>query len=280
MPTCNIGTTANPNLPVCLDSQNPANHDYFKLIDHNMPVGAKISSGTSPKVDRSFNFCVDDTSAILRSGVHYGDKGETLDEWKTPVTIIGSHDCRMLFFEPMISWKWISGRLKYNGYWPSYQVSDIRYNRKTFDALPHSWGVTVTPGCEAAWRGPCRIQITVEGTKCPPGGCTIRRECGGMTSCATNAPYVSPFVASNVQPTVTSTSTRTTSTGTSTTTRPGTSPAARASSGSPALRRPMTTSSTTDRPRQGPPVDSSARLPGRIVILVLLCLCSTVVRVA
>merc|ERR1719446_1905220 len=98
---------------------------------------AKVSAiGGSSEVHKRFNFCVDESSAILRSGVHYGDKGETLDEWKTPVTIIGSHDCRMLFFEPMISWKWIKGGLKSGGYWPSYQVSNTTYNRKMFAALP------------------------------------------------------------------------------------------------------------------------------------------------
>ena len=59
---------------------------------------------------RDFDYCVDQTSAILQSGVHYGDTRETLDEWDSPVTIIGSHDCELLFFEPMISWRWISNK--------------------------------------------------------------------------------------------------------------------------------------------------------------------------
>lgn len=190
MQMCSIGTQANPKLPVCLDSPNPTNAAYFNLISHNMPVSAKLSAvGSSTKTDKNFTFCVDDSSAILRSGVHYGDKDETLKEWQTPVTIIGSHDCRMMFFEPMISWKWISGEHKASSYWPSHQVSDIRYNEKAFEALPHAWAITVSEGCERADTDTCRIQITVEGSKCPPAGCTLKRECGSMISCATNAMY-------------------------------------------------------------------------------------------
>jgi len=32
-----------------------------------------------------------------------------MGEWKTPVTIIGSHDCQIKFFEPMVSYKWMAG---------------------------------------------------------------------------------------------------------------------------------------------------------------------------
>ena len=99
------------------------------------------------------------------------DQSETNDEWKTPVTIVGSHDCRLLFFEPMISWKWISGGLQAQSHYPTYEVSDLQYNKKTFEALPHSWSVSVSPGCQPGDATPCKITITVEGPQCPSGGC-------------------------------------------------------------------------------------------------------------
>merc|ERR1719201_951057 len=142
--------------------------------------------------DKAFDFCVDTSSAILRSGVHYGDQSETNDEWKTPVTIVGSHDCRLLFFEPMISWKWISGGLQAQSHYPTYEVSDLQYNKKTFEALPHSWSVSVSPGCQPGDATPCKITITVEGPQCPSGGCTVKHECGSIRDCKTNAAYVYP----------------------------------------------------------------------------------------
>jgi len=203
MEMCEIGTAANPKLPVCRDSRtNLNNAAYFNLINDNMPVSASISSVDSlTKQDHTFNFCVDPSSAILRSGVHYGDKGETLNEWKTPVTIMGSHDCRLLFFEPMISWKWIRGDLKNQGHWPSYEVSNLQYNKKTFEALPHKWSVTVSPGCENANETTsCKIKITVEGTQCPSGGCSVKRQCGNIIDCNTDADYeYRPAHASNAK---------------------------------------------------------------------------------
>jgi len=195
---CDIGTKANPHLPVCTDSKNPINHAYFKLINQNMPTKANItldSRSLSTKTEKTFDFCVDPSSAILRSGVHYGDKSETLDEWKTPVTIIGSHDCQLKFFEPMVSWKWISGEAPGNT-WPTFQVSDIQYNNKTYDALPHHWGINVSEGCKNATLGACHIDVTVEGTKCPPGGCILTRECGSMKNCKTGKDFLGATSAS------------------------------------------------------------------------------------
>jgi len=190
MPMCDIGTRANPHLPVCEDGPSSANGAYYKMIDSNMPISAQISSSSSThKSHKTFDYCVDPSSAILRSGIHYGDASETLDEWKTPVTIIGSHDCQLMFFEPMISWKWISGSVSGDPHWPHFNVNDIQYNRKTFQALPHSWGVVVSDGCKTG-DGRCHIQVTVEGTRCPSiGGCPLTRECGRMKNCHTNSTY-------------------------------------------------------------------------------------------
>jgi hypothetical protein len=54
MNMCHIGTTANPNLPVCTDAYDePDNAAYFNLIKDNMPVSAKIGDiGSSTKVDK------------------------------------------------------------------------------------------------------------------------------------------------------------------------------------------------------------------------------------
>lgn len=186
---CDIGTQGNPRLPVCEDSLNPINAAYFKLINKNMPVSAHVSSSSdgATTVQKNFNFCVDETSAILRSGVHYGDKSETLKEWQTPVTIIGSHDCELMFFEPMVSQKWIQGSIS-NAPWPYYKVDNIQYNTKTFEALPSSWSIEVTEGCKTG-AATCHIKIIVEGTRCPAQGCSLERACGDMVSCSTGQTY-------------------------------------------------------------------------------------------
>ena len=113
LPLCDIGVSSNPDLPVCRDSAtNEVNHEYFKLMNHSIPLRMSTSapavSGRELQEVVEKDFCVDATSAVLRSGVHYGDASETKDEWKTPVTIVGSHDCKLTFFEPMFSWKWMS----------------------------------------------------------------------------------------------------------------------------------------------------------------------------
>lgn len=106
LPMCDIGVPSNPDLPVCQDSATSVeNHDYFRLINHSIPRTLKQSSPDGSIVDSPKNFCVDTTSAVVRSGVHYGDATETLEEWMNPVTIVGSHDCELKFFEPMFSWK-------------------------------------------------------------------------------------------------------------------------------------------------------------------------------
>lgn len=86
---------------MCMDDGNSDNHRYFQLMSDNIPV--RIN-------EQDVDYCVDPTSAIPGSGIHYGDKSETLNEWVKPVTIMGSHDCKLTFFEPMVSWKWIQNR--------------------------------------------------------------------------------------------------------------------------------------------------------------------------
>ena len=157
------------------------------------------------------DFCVDPTSAVLRSGVHYGDASETKDEWKTPVTIVGSHDCSLTFFEPMFSWKWLSGCVpESQTSWPIYEVNGIEYknNKKGIESLPDSWSIEVGEECRAVscrFAGEiqpptsdiCHIKLTARGTKCPEGGCTLTRECsagtGNIKDCSTDLPYNSPW---------------------------------------------------------------------------------------
>lgn len=216
MPVCNIGTASNPDLPVCQDTDSAANHDYFRLINSSIPIKLSTSkAGTDEQVEKDVSFCVDPTSAILRSGVHYGDKSETLDEWKTPVTIIGSHDCKLKFFEPMVSWNWISGCVRGSTTWPVFKVSDIVYSSKGTVALPTTWQVEVSPGCKATDcarkepSGHCHIKITVEGESCPAEGCPqIQRECGEMPDCVTGENYKSPFTTTTT-PTSTASDTST-----------------------------------------------------------------------
>merc|ERR1719461_149397 len=176
LPSCTIGTETNPNLPVCRDSGSVAeNHDYFKLIDDAIPTNMTVTNKDDQQVLKNLNFCVDATSAILRSGVHYGDQSETNNEWKRPVTIIGSHDCKLMFFEPMISWKWISNGIsdKENP-WPKYNVTNIKYKNKRYEPLPTGWVLEVSdPGCtrnpsrrRRETTGSCKLTLTVEGNRC------------------------------------------------------------------------------------------------------------------
>lgn len=198
IPECEIGSPTNPNLPVCHDDEkNSVNHDYFKLISDNMPKSMK-KNGNLIEPD----YCVDPTSAIMRSGVHYGDKSETLGEWKTPVTIIGSHDCRMLFFEPMVSWKWISDSI-FGGSpgWPKFEATEIQYNEKTYRPLPDSWTWEVSEGCKAdnvfaqQTSGNCHIKVTVIGDSClGHDDCALPpRKCGNMKDCSTGEMYQTPW---------------------------------------------------------------------------------------
>jgi hypothetical protein len=199
-PVCDIGSPSNPNLPICMDSAtNQANRDYFKLINGTIPVRMATSNRDSPgETARDVDFCVDPTSAVLRSGVHYGDKSETLQEWRAPVTIIGSHNCELKFFEPMVSWKWISNNV-YNSVWPKHRTSNIQYRDKSaFPAIPTTWEVEVSQGCAATHlsafpSGTCTVRIVIEGdacqagSSCSPVGVT---KCGVMPDCLTGAPYV------------------------------------------------------------------------------------------
>eukprot|EP00747_Dinoflagellata_sp_TGD_P063252 gnl/TRDRNA2_/TRDRNA2_153370_c2_seq1.p1 gnl/TRDRNA2_/TRDRNA2_153370_c2~~gnl/TRDRNA2_/TRDRNA2_153370_c2_seq1.p1 ORF type:complete len:623 (+),score=82.67 gnl/TRDRNA2_/TRDRNA2_153370_c2_seq1:103-1971(+) len=185
MPGCQIGVSKNPRLPVCQDSATiEANHNYFRLMKNDLPVSSLTVDGKEEKI----NFCVDPSSAILQSGIHYGDIDETNNEWKRPVTIMGSHDCQLMFFEPMVSWNWI----KDEDAPPKVQVANIKYNKKTFEALPDQWSVEVTDGCKSEKL--CHITLTVEGTPCPPQGCTLKRECStDVIDCKTRQPYLSPY---------------------------------------------------------------------------------------
>jgi hypothetical protein len=204
LPLCDIGVPTNPDLPVCRDTANQDNHDYFRLINHSIPLSLKQSSPEGVIVETDKNFCVDPSSAVVRSGIHYGDASETLDEWKTPVTIIGSHDCQLKFFEPMFSWKWVSGCVNSaQTSWPVFEVQDIQYTKKGIESLPDSWKVEVNEACRAANCFPgamdppsaevCHIKLTAQGTKCPEGGCTLLRECGDILDCSTGTTYVSPW---------------------------------------------------------------------------------------
>jgi len=189
MTACEIGVQENPLLPVCQDSQtNEANHEYFRLMKNDMPVDSILINGEVEPI----NFCVDPSSAIMQSGIHYGDVRETNNEWRRPVTIMGSHDCQLMFFEPMVSWKWIENSVGSGSQWPKVTVSNITYNRKTFEALPHQWSVEVTDGCKSGKN--CHITLVVEGSPCPSSGCTLKRECGmDVIDCTTGSVYQSPY---------------------------------------------------------------------------------------
>jgi hypothetical protein len=212
LPMCQIGVPTNPDLPVCQDSAtSKINHDYFRLVNHSIPLTMSMSRSAMETADTTTlldgvqkNFCVDPSSAVLRSGVHYGDASETLEEWTTPVTIIGSHDCQLKFFEPMFSWKWVSGCVPQSQTsWPVFEVANIEYTQKGIESLPDSWKIEVSEACKAQSCFPgqmdpplsevCHIKLTAEGTKCPAEGCALLKECGNIKDCSTGMPYVSPW---------------------------------------------------------------------------------------
>jgi hypothetical protein len=218
LPLCEIGVPSNPDLPVCRDSAtSEINHDYFRLVNHSIPLTMSMSRSDMETTDATTttlldgvqkNFCVDASSAILRSGVHYGDASETLDEWKNPVTIIGSHNCELKFFEPMFSWKWASGCVtESETSWPVFEVANIEYTKKGIESLPDSWKIEVSEACKAQSCFPgqmdppqsevCHIKLSAEGTKCPPEGCTLLKECGNMNDCSTGLPYLSPWTGND-----------------------------------------------------------------------------------
>jgi len=155
------------------------NAKFFNVMRGNLPARRNLQTQ---------DFCVDPTSAIAGSGIHYGDRCETLNEWQTPVSIIGSHDCKLTFFEPMISWRWIIGMFSPSE-WPTWESGEIEYNEKRFGPLITKWRVDVSRSCKDVGYGgssvtPCHIKITAEGVKCPPGGCAPpQRECGAVKSC-------------------------------------------------------------------------------------------------
>lgn len=239
LPMCDIGVATNPDLPVCRDSATvAANHDYFRLINHSIPLSMSTSSGDGdPLVEEEaeMGFCVDPTSAVLRSGIHYGDTRETLQEWKTPVTIVGSHNCELKFFEPMFSWKWVSGCVDASSQetsWPVFQVANIQYTKKGIESLPDLWKIEVSEACRATSCFPgemdppesnvCHVKLTVQGDACPETGCTLLRECGTIKDCSTGRMYESPWNdddqamedSSNNGSTTTTTATPTTTPGT------------------------------------------------------------------
>lgn len=224
MPNCEIGSAENPRLPVCRDSATEANHDYFRMLKNDLPSGSFTVNGQVVPIE----FCVDPTSAILQSGVHYGDVSETKNEWRRPVTIIGSHDCQLMFFEPMVSWNWIANRFA-NGTafgWPVVEIANIKYNKKTFEALPNRWSVEVKGGCRLPVPRNCHITLVVEGSPCPATGCKLKRECGtDVIDCTTGAVYQSPYQEATFMKTTTSTASTsiTTRTVTSSTTSMSTS---------------------------------------------------------
>jgi hypothetical protein len=208
LPMCQIGVPTNPDLPVCQDSGSEiVNHEYFRLINHSIPLTMSVSSplNNNVLVESDKTFCVDPSSVVVRSGIHYGDASETLDEWKTPVTIIGSHNCQLKFFEPMFSWKWVSGCVEETQTsWPLYEVQNIQYTKKGIESLPDAWSIEVSEECKAQSCFPgemdpptsnvCHIKLIVEGDKCPEEtGCTLLKECGTIEDCSTGTTYVSPW---------------------------------------------------------------------------------------
>jgi len=168
------------------------NRKFWKFMKGNKP----IFSDREGEARENFNYCVDPTSAIPQSGVHYGDKKETLQEWKAPVTIMGSYDCKLTFFEPMFSWKWVNGRInKWQTTWPKWESGKLTYDEKAYHPLPTSWGVEVSHTCALLGRDgvkrdsidPCHIKLTVRGKRCgkdlgidcsnPPQTCAQATNC-------------------------------------------------------------------------------------------------------
>eukprot|EP00929_Paragymnodinium_shiwhaense_P040583 TRINITY_DN21170_c0_g1_i1.p1 TRINITY_DN21170_c0_g1~~TRINITY_DN21170_c0_g1_i1.p1 ORF type:complete len:750 (+),score=206.25 TRINITY_DN21170_c0_g1_i1:54-2252(+) len=172
------------------------NHKFFELMEGNIPETFVDASGN----EHAANYCVDPTSAVPKSGIHYGDRSETLKEWKSPVTIIGSHDCQLKFFEPMLSWRWMGDLVYGSQGWPRWDSKWIEYNNKTVKSLPVRWAVDVTTSCKDVARkelgystdnenpDPCQVKVTVVGERCPAGsdGCKAmieERRCGRRESC-------------------------------------------------------------------------------------------------
>jgi len=186
-PTCkltDLGNTWMDQVYTSAELNDDENAKFFRLMKGNLPVS--YSSGGNSVTN--LNFCVDQSSAMPESGVHYGDKADTLTEWKKPVTIIGSHDCKLTFFEPMISWKWIRGGI-YGSTWPAWQSGEITYDEKNFQPLPTSWSVEVSPTCKTVSGGQnCHIKIVVNGKRCSgSNGCgDPPRECGSQRDCSSN----------------------------------------------------------------------------------------------
>jgi len=210
-------------LPQCRDSATSSrNHDYFKLIKNNLPDRARITDQTAPNIyannqdhsagqqtplkQHDFDFCVDPSSGIMGSGMHFGDKSETLNEWRSPVTIIGSHDCKMSFFEPMVSWNWITNAKSADQSWPVFETRDLVYTQKTFTALPTSWSIRVSEGCRTCSQGSsvaacnCHLKLVLRGERCdiPGANCQVKKECiecgdTNTKDCLTGMPYRSPW---------------------------------------------------------------------------------------
>jgi hypothetical protein len=188
--TCDIGAhmpSHTAGQVICHD-ESVLNHEFFKLMADNIPVKA---DGQGTEAARNFDFCVDPTSAIPKSGIHFGDRSDTLEEWKRPVTILGGYACKLTFFEPMISWKWITryGNSMKSRPWPSFDSGDLEYNEKTFKPLPKRWKVQVSDACEGTFTGAlgnstCNVTVTLYGEKCGSEGCPERHaRCGRAKNC-------------------------------------------------------------------------------------------------
>lgn len=198
---CDVNPTK-PNHYIICDDITAQNNKMFSLMKSNIPV-SRTSTAKSPMADtdigqtKNVDYCMDPTSGVPMSGMHYGDRSETIDEWKEPVTIMGSHDCKLSFFEPMISWKWIERNVYGIQGWPHWHSGEIEYNEEEFKALPKRWSVQVTPGCEKDVEGVCKITVELVGTKCPDGGCPApTRNCdvkNEVKNCLTQNPFVSTF---------------------------------------------------------------------------------------
>jgi len=189
----NAYTCDNAN-PVCPDlAHAPRNVRFFKLMKGNLPRYASKANGQPGSVPavKNFDFCVDPTSAMPNSGIHYGDKSETLKEWKEPVTVMGSYDCKLTFFEPMFSWKWVQGKTG-SAQYPTYESGTITYDEKNFRPLPDSWSVTVSPECASGSGAPiseCKVTVVVRGKRCLGGSCgALPQNCGQQKNCISNQP--------------------------------------------------------------------------------------------
>jgi hypothetical protein len=199
-PTCpdTYDSLANKSNDSASQAQIGANEPFYRLMKNNMIKSAtryEVDGTTGQKTQTSkqnFDFCVDPTSAMPASGIHYGDVQETLEEWKEPVTILGSYDCKLTFFEAMFSYRWVRGYTKQKFpeiQYPKWESGELEYENKDYDPLPFSWSVEADPNCDkdedAAFNNnECVVTLKIRGKKCSGGSCpALPRNCGQQKAC-------------------------------------------------------------------------------------------------